>query len=179
MFGHKLVRMGLPLAAVMSVMLAASPAMAQQQGWPLNPGFNGFSESRSAYTPAFTERAPTYVAPSTALYGTPAASPSGQQSQVRSFYPSAAGEEYGALSGQAQGNRAVWINVTVPANAEILFGNVKTAQNGAQRAFISPPLDRGRDFTYDITAKWQEGGRQVVRTRHVTVHAGDVVNLSF
>lgn len=178
MLVHKLARMGLPLAAVMAVMLAASPAMAQQQGWLLTQGsYNGFTESRSTYTPAYSEAAPTYYAPPAVFYGTPAAAPSGQQSEIRSFYPSAAGEAYGALSGQ--GNRAVWINVTVPANAEILFGNFKTTQSGAQRAFVSPPLDRGRDFTYDITAKWQEGGRQVVRTRQVTVHAGDVVNLSF
>jgi uncharacterized protein (TIGR03000 family) len=179
MLVHKLVRMGLPLAAVMAVILAARPATAQQQGWPLTQGsYNGFTESRSTYTPAYNEAAPTYVAPATVLSGT-AAAQSGQQTEVRSFYPSAAGETYGALSGQAQSNRAVRINVTVPANAEILFGNFKTTQSGAQRAFVSPPLDRGRDFTYDITAKWQEGDRQVVRTRHVTVHAGDVVNLSF
>ena len=178
MFVPKLVRMGLPLAAVMAVMLAAGPATAQQQGWPLTQGsYNGFSESRSTYTPAYNEAAPTYVAPATVLSGA-AAAPSGQ-SEIRSFYPSAAGDTYGALSGQAQGNRAVRINVTVPPNAEILFGNFKTTQSGAQRAFVSPPLDRGHDFTYDITAKWQEGGRQVVRTRQVTVHAGDVVNLSF
>jgi uncharacterized protein (TIGR03000 family) len=54
-----------------------------------------------------------------------------------------------------------------------------TTQSGARRAFVSPPLAPGREYVYDVTAKWQEGGREVVRTRRITVHAGDVINLNF
>jgi len=111
--------------------------------------------------------------------GAPATASSTGQNEIRSFYPSAAGEEYGALSTQAAGNQPVWINVSVPANAQILFGTDKMAQGGTRRAFVSPPLARGHDYTYDITVKWQQEGREVVRNRRITVHAGDVVNLSF
>jgi uncharacterized protein (TIGR03000 family) len=172
MFRFILARGGLLLTAGAALLLSAVSAPAQQQGWPLNPGFNGFSENRSASVSAYTEAAPTFVAPSMAA-------PAAGQTQIRSFYPSNAGEEYGALSTLPAGNRPTWINVVVPANAEILFGNFKTSQQGTQRAFVSPPLTPGQDYSYDITARWQEGGREVVRTRHITVHAGDVLSLSF
>jgi len=170
MFRHNLLRAGLLLTAVVTVVVAASPAMAQQQGWPLNPGYNGYSESRSSYGPA-----PTYSAP----YATPAIAPSTGQTEVRSFYPSPAGDEYGRLNGTSEEKRPVWINVSVPANAQIVIENYKTTQGGAQRAFVSPPLARGQQYVYHITAKWQDAGREVVRTREVTVRGGDVVNLGF
>jgi len=171
MFRHNLLRAGSLLTAVVTVVLAASPAMAQQQGWPYNPSSNGFSGSRSTYTPAPT----TYSVP----YGTPAIAPTAGQTEIRSFYPSAAGDEYGRLSSPSAEIRPAWINVSVPANAQILFENVGTAQGGTQRAFVSPPLARGYNYVYHITAKWQDVGREVVRTREITIHAGDVVNVGF
>jgi uncharacterized protein (TIGR03000 family) len=166
MFRHYLVRTGLLLTAVVTAVAAASPAFAQQQGWPLNPGYNGFSESRSTYQPPSVP------------YGTSAIAPGAGQTEIRSFYPSAVGDEYGRLSAPSQEGR-VWINVSVPANAQILFDDVKTAQGGAQRAFVSPPIARGYKYVYHITAKWQDAGREVVQTREIKVSAGDVVNLNF
>jgi uncharacterized protein (TIGR03000 family) len=164
MFRHNLVRTGLLLTAVVTAVVAASPAFAQQQGWPLNPGYNGFSESRSSYN----------YQP----YNVPSVAPNGGQTEVRSFYPSAAGDEYGRLSSPSQEGR-VRINISVPANAQILFDDVKTAQGGTQRAFVSPPIERGYNYVYHITAKWQDGGKEVKQTREVKVRAGDVVNLNF
>jgi uncharacterized protein (TIGR03000 family) len=88
-------------------------------------------------------------------------------------------DEYGALTTPAAGKQPVQINVSVPAGAQITFNGTKTTSGGALRAFVSPPVAAGRDYVYDITAKWQQGGRQVTRTQHITVHAGDVINLSF
>ena len=169
MFAHKFARGGLPWTAVVLLVLAGSPAMAQQQGWPLNPGFNGFSE-----TPATTYYAPAPAfVPATVPGATAAVAPT--EGQALSFYPSTAAEVYG----RPERSRAVQINVAVPANAEILFGTFKTTQRGAQRTFVSPPLVPGSNYSYDVTAKWREGGREIVRTRHLTVHAGDVLNVSF
>jgi uncharacterized protein (TIGR03000 family) len=73
----------------------------------------------------------------------------------------------------------VRINVSVPADAQITFDGAKTMQNGAFRAFVSPPVAPGRDYYYNVTAKWQQGGREVTRTQRIAVHAGDVINMSF
>ncbi len=167
MFRHNLLYAASMLTGVVAVVLVASPAMAQQQGWPYNPGSNGYSENRSTYQPA------------PATYVTPATAPGAGQTEIRSFYPSAAADEYGGLSAPSEKNGRVWINVSVPANAQILFDNVGTVQGGAQRSFVSPPIERGYGYVYHITAKWQDGGREVVRTREVKVRAGDVVNVGF
>ena len=170
---------GLLTAAAASVLLAGSPATAQQQGWVVNRGaYNGFTQGGTGGAPAFVAPPayfPTFAAPLAA----PAAAPATATTEVRSFYPSPAGDEYGALSTGAAGNREVTVNVSVPDGAEITFNGSKTAQTGARRAFVSPPLAPGRDYVYDVTARWQEGGREVTRTQRVTVHAGDVINLNF
>jgi uncharacterized protein (TIGR03000 family) len=74
---------------------------------------------------------------------------------------------------------SVLINVKVPLEAEIWFDNHKTAQTGTDRRFITPSLDPGRTFTYDVHARWTEGNRPVDQTRKVTVHAGDQLTVDF
>jgi uncharacterized protein (TIGR03000 family) len=74
---------------------------------------------------------------------------------------------------------AARIDVRVPANAEILFEGEKTTQTGSSRQFVSPPLTPGGKYTYDIQARWMENGRQINRTRHVPVGAGQVVRVDF
>jgi len=76
-------------------------------------------------------------------------------------------------------NRAVLLNVSVPASAEIWFEGKKTAQSGRRRQFISPPLIPGREYSYDVKARWTENGKEVTRTRHLVVQAGDVISVSF
>jgi uncharacterized protein (TIGR03000 family) len=65
------------------------------------------------------------------------------------------------------------IDVTVPDSAEVWVEGAKTKQTGSLRHFVSPPLTPGKDFVYDIRARWtDENGHVVDQTRHVPVHAG-------
>jgi uncharacterized protein (TIGR03000 family) len=170
---------GLLATAVTSLLLAGSPAAAQQQGWPLNQGaYNGFTQG-SSYSAPSNFAPPAFFAPTSTPSVAPAAAPAASSTEVRSFYPSSVGDEYNALGTRSAGSRAVTVNVSVPAGAEIAFDGTKTAQTGARRAFVSPPLAAGQDYVYVVTAKWQEGGREVTKTRRITVHAGDVINLNF
>ena len=93
----------------------------------------------------------------------------------QSFYPSP-GEDGGM---DRPGNRAVTVNVSVPADAEIWFDGTKTVQTGPARRFVSPPVTPGPDYTYEVKARWRENGTAVTQTRRVIVHAGDVINLRF
>jgi uncharacterized protein (TIGR03000 family) len=68
--------------------------------------------------------------------------------------------------------RTARIEVTVPLEAELFFGEARTRQAGSVRRFESPPLEPGRKYAYDVTARWTEGGREVVRKRTVNVTAG-------
>ncbi len=79
---------------------------------------------------------------------------------------------------QSPANRPVHLTVRVPAGAEIYLEDAPTTQKGTVREFVSPPLEPG-NYTYDIRATWTESGRRHEETRHLTVHPGDDVNVTF
>jgi uncharacterized protein (TIGR03000 family) len=80
----------------------------------------------------------------------------------------------------AQAERApAEVTVLVPAAAEIFFDGVPTTQKGAERLFVSPPLEPGRTFHYDVLARWKQDGETVERTRTVRVTSGARVRVSF
>ena len=74
--------------------------------------------------------------------------------------------------------QAATIDVTVPAEAQLWFDTTLTTKAGTTREFISPPLDPGRDYTYNLRATWLDNGQEVVRQRAVRVRAGEHVNVN-
>jgi uncharacterized protein (TIGR03000 family) len=74
---------------------------------------------------------------------------------------------------------AALIDVRVPNNAQVWIDDQQTKQTGPMREFITPSLDPGQEFSYDIRAQWTENGQPVDRHRKVTFHPGDrlMVNL--
>jgi uncharacterized protein (TIGR03000 family) len=71
------------------------------------------------------------------------------------------------------------LRVLVPADAELWIGDSPTAQRGAERQFVTPPLEGGRNLVYEIRSRWKEQGRDVERTRTVRVFPGDRVTVDF
>jgi len=71
------------------------------------------------------------------------------------------------------------LRVLVPADAELWIGDSPTTQRGAERQFVTPPLEGGRNLVYEIRARWTEYGRDVERTRTVRVFPGDRVTVDF
>src|SRR5262249_17537898 len=71
------------------------------------------------------------------------------------------------------------ITIVVPRDAEIFFDGTPTTQRGSERRFVSPPLEVGRKYDYDIRARWTENGRTVQETRKVSVSGGDTVRVDF
>jgi uncharacterized protein (TIGR03000 family) len=71
------------------------------------------------------------------------------------------------------------LSVQVPAEAEVWLEGAKTQQSGPTRTFVSPPLERGADFAYEIRARWREKGREVEQTQTVVVHTGDRLTVTF
>ncbi len=72
---------------------------------------------------------------------------------------------------------AVSINIRVPADAKVWFDGQSTRQQGTFRQFVSPPIQQGKDYTYDIKAQWNDNGKTVTKTKTVTVHAGERLTL--
>jgi len=87
---------------------------------------------------------------------------------------------YGTQTGDMRPtDRTVLINLRVPAEAEIWFEGAKTQSTGMFRDFISPPLELGQDYTYQVRARWMENGQEVTKNRELRVRAGDQLNLDF
>jgi uncharacterized protein (TIGR03000 family) len=71
------------------------------------------------------------------------------------------------------------IEVTVPAGAEIWFNGAKTRQTGERRLFVSPPLEPGERYSYEVKARWTEGGKTVERSLRVPIIAGGRERVTF
>jgi uncharacterized protein (TIGR02246 family) len=71
------------------------------------------------------------------------------------------------------------ITIAVPPDAEIFFDGTATAQRGSERRFVSPPLQLGRKYDYEIRARWTENGKAMQQTRKVSVTGGDTVRVDF
>jgi uncharacterized protein (TIGR03000 family) len=86
----------------------------------------------------------------------------------QSFYPS-----------NPNANQSAYVRLRVPADAEVWFEGQKTQQTGTDRLYVSPPLDRNRNYVYDVKVRWTENGQQVERDRKLTVQGGTQADASF
>jgi uncharacterized protein (TIGR03000 family) len=71
------------------------------------------------------------------------------------------------------------LRVRVLTDAELFIANSPTAQRGELREFVTPPLAGGRNFQYEVRARWRSNGRDVERRKVVGVHPGDRVTVDF
>jgi uncharacterized protein (TIGR03000 family) len=79
--------------------------------------------------------------------------------------------------GQPMRAQPVRLEVRVPANAEIWIDGARTMQNGPVREFISPPIEPGRSYAYELKMKWTENGAERERVRNVSVRPGQLVRV--
>jgi uncharacterized protein (TIGR03000 family) len=118
-----------------------------------------YSSSYYGYDPSYYNSYSTYAPPATGY---------------QSFYPPTTE----AAPSAPTGNTAL-INVWVPAGAEMWFGETRTNLTGSYRQFISPPLTPGKNYTYEVRARWTQNGQVVDRTQTVAVQAGAKVDVDF
>jgi uncharacterized protein (TIGR03000 family) len=71
------------------------------------------------------------------------------------------------------------IGVAVPPDAQVWFNGKKTSQTGTFRVFETPPLDPGSDYAYQTKVQWKQDGRDVEKTRKLSVRAGDHLLVNF
>jgi uncharacterized protein (TIGR03000 family) len=87
------------------------------------------------------------------------------------------GRRYEALpapKGSAQ------IIVTVPdANAQVWVEGRLMSAMGKERTFVSPPLQPGITYRYEIRARWGDEQETVERTRRVPIRMGERVQVDF
>lgn len=84
-----------------------------------------------------------------------------------------------APAGAAPGT-CLYMSVKVPQPAaEVFVDGMATAQTGTDRLYESPPLDAGKDYRYELTARWVSGGVTYEKKKLVTGRAGEVVRVDF
>jgi uncharacterized protein (TIGR03000 family) len=71
------------------------------------------------------------------------------------------------------------LEVHLPDTAELWIDGVKSNQSGTMRAFVTPELQAGKQYAYELRATWSDQGRQVTETRRVSFRAGDKVDVDF
>ena len=82
------------------------------------------------------------------------------------------------VSTQSDGRAHIRVQVSDP-NAEVLFDGDQTRQRGNDRTFVTPPLEPGQTFHYTIEARWMENGKQMDKTRTISVNAGGSATVVF
>lgn len=81
---------------------------------------------------------------------------------------------------QSSPGASLILSVKLPQpTAEVFVDGVRTLQTGTDRVYESPPLDGGKEYRYQVTATWIEGGVKVERTEIARGRPGDVIRLDF
>jgi uncharacterized protein (TIGR03000 family) len=121
------------------------------------------------YTSPYSYRRPT---PGSSGYGT-----FNPEQQSPSAFPGNYIPETGGARGPETG--IARITVHVPDDAAVTFDGAKTASTGSIRRFESPLLARGKEYVYDVEARWQENGRTVTQKKEIRVAGGASVEVDF
>jgi uncharacterized protein (TIGR03000 family) len=139
-----------------------------EYGYAYTPGYESSSLNYYDYMPQDTSRG---------MYARWWYAPQYYYSAAPAFYTYESGY-YGTRPEYVVPDDAALINLTVPANAEVWFSGNKTASTGAERSFVTPQLERGRRFAYDVRVRWMENGKTMEKVQKVPVQAGSRLNLS-
>jgi uncharacterized protein (TIGR03000 family) len=65
------------------------------------------------------------------------------------------------------------IAVNLPEGALLTFDDTATVSTGSNRLFVTPALERGRDFHYTIKATLTRDGKTETTSKQITVRAGE------
>jgi uncharacterized protein (TIGR03000 family) len=71
------------------------------------------------------------------------------------------------------------ILVTLPAEARLTVDGFVTHSTTANRVFVSPNLQLGRDYVYTLRAEVVRDGQTVAQEQRVTVRAGEETRVPF
>jgi len=80
---------------------------------------------------------------------------------------------------QGTNEKPTRIEVQVPENAQVWIEGKKMASTGTTRRFVTPTLNPGRTYTYDIRVQWNQDGRDVSTDRQITIRGGEQKKLAF
>lgn len=131
------------------------------------PRYSSYGYSTYGYRPWYSSSygsyysRPSYVYPSTPYYA------------PQTVY-------YEAETPTVRSDAVAHIMVHVPsANAEVWLDGQPTSQRGMERTFMTPRLNPGSTYTYEVRARWTENGQPIERTRTVRFQTGQTIHVDF
>jgi uncharacterized protein (TIGR03000 family) len=150
-------------------------------GWGA-PGYGGgyYGYNRGWYSPGVYnyDSGPSYGY-DTGEYYPPQ---QGQPQQGQTYYGGDYAMDQGNMPAQNMASldqNKAHIVLRVPSNAQVTFDGQSTTSQGPLRAYVSPPIDPNKDYTYNVKAQWTQDGRQVTQDRQVRVRAGQIARVNF
>jgi uncharacterized protein (TIGR03000 family) len=81
---------------------------------------------------------------------------------------------YGGMAYVQAASMEATLIVTLPADATLTIGGEETTSTSANRVFISPALEQGKEYEYTLKAKVVRDGKVQLATTKVTVRPGQV-----
>ena len=133
-------------------------------GWGY-PYYGGYGYGLGSYYSPYYYSSPTYVTPYYSSTIVPTTS-------YQSLYPA-------TTQSTADPTRA-HIHVHVPPNAQVLFDNTPTREQGTDRDFVTPPLQpNAKGYTYEVTARWNQNGQEHRESRTIRVTPGGTTDVNF
>jgi uncharacterized protein (TIGR03000 family) len=84
----------------------------------------------------------------------------------------------GAARLEPVGHRSV-VSLQVPAGATFTANGEQIPLDSANPTFITPPLEPGRDYFYDLKVDVTQDGKTVTKTKRVPVRAGGLVRVNY
>src|SRR5262249_11748769 len=65
------------------------------------------------------------------------------------------------------------IVVNLPAEAKLLIDDSPTSSTADRRTFVTPPIERGKSYTYTLKADMTRDGQKLHSEKEITVRAGE------
>src|SRR5262249_30817581 len=82
--------------------------------------------------------------------------------------------------GDAKLNNAARMILEVPMDSKVFVDGIATKQAFAsKRSFLSPPLERGQNYVYDVKVEIVRGGQTLTETQQIKVRAGEETRAVF
>jgi uncharacterized protein (TIGR03000 family) len=72
------------------------------------------------------------------------------------------------------------LSVLLPdPDADVWIERTEMKQKGTERTFVSPALEAGKSYRYEIVARWTADGREKAESRTATGQAGQTIRIDF
>ena len=144
-------------------------------GYPGLYGYGGYPYYGSSYGPTydtFSSGANYSNQPGYAMGQMPG--DNGDENAVRMELPHRTGEVRSAPPDAAV------IKIDLPDDSALVRINGQAVTSaGKTRYFVTPELNKGKEYSYAIKVQWTKNGEQVTEERKITVEAGKIAKVNF